>query len=374
MNRSIKERGKQLLQKSVLPTIYKLNKGKKTDKRLIVFADAHHDHLPAPMQPLFEMLRLKGYNVKLYCYDTARMNSAEQLRHATGFMKLYASCGAVVICDNFLPAAACEKKQDTKVVQLWHACGALKRFGYDAEDDIPAWYTEHVYKNYDLVTVSGPGCVLPFTGAMRLTSGVVQPVGVSATDKLFDQNFLAAARDKFRYFHPDARGKKVVVWAPSFRGPAGEMRDNPITPEMGAEAVHRLSQRGDYYVIESLHPHALSRTPDLSTEELLVSADALITDYSSVCFSAMLLKRPVVYYAPDLAAYEQSRGFYTDYRSLPGVHANPGALDAAVEEAVRAGETVYDTEAAGRFAESYLAGCDGHATDRIAKIMEDWLS
>ena len=374
MNREVREHGKQLLQSTVLPAIYKMNSKKAVDKRLIVFADSHHDVLPEIMRPLYDALRYDGYQVKSYCYDSNVLGSAEQLRHATAFMKLYATCGCVVICDNFLPVAACEKKRETKVVQLWHACGALKRFGYDAPDDVPSWYKENVYKNYDLVTVSGQACVEHFTGAMRLAPGVVVPLGVSATDRLFDPAFQSAARDKFRYFHPDARDKRVVVWAPSFRGPAGEMKKHPVTPEMGEQVIDKLSQRGDHYVIKSLHPHALTRVPDLTTEELLLSADVLITDYSSVCFPAMSLRVPVVYYTPDLADYNAKRGFYLDYYSLPGVHMHPGeGLADAVERAAQAGATLYETEAAQKFLHDYMSGCDGRATERIKNYIEGWI-
>ena len=68
------------------------------------------------------------------------------------FMKLYAVSQTVVICDNFLPVASCRKRKGTKVIQLWHAGGALKKFGYDTADDIPAYYKGNVMANLPLVT------------------------------------------------------------------------------------------------------------------------------------------------------------------------------------------------------------------------------
>ena len=46
--------------------------------------------------------------------------------------------------------------------------------------------------------------------------------------------------------------------------------------------------------------------------DLLLVADALITDYSSVMFDYALLRRPMLFYAYDLDLYTQTRGNYFD--------------------------------------------------------------
>ncbi len=368
MKRGTKERGKQFLQSYLFPVIYKMNKKKEVDKNLVVFADAHHRELPEPMVLLRERMVQQGYRVQIYLYDSAKLSYSEQLRYMTAFMKLYATCGAVVICDNFLPVASCKKRSETKVVQLWHACGALKRFGYDAADDVPPWYRKNVYENYDLVCVSGPACVESFRRAMHVEKeGVVRAIGVSEMDCLFEGAYRNQVRDKFRYFHPDARGKKVLLWAPTFRGAAGDMKSREV---IGESAVDALSMTGDYYVIKSLHPYRTTKKPDMSTKELLLCADVLITDYSSVCYPAMMLRLPVVYYAPDLSAYRATRGFYADYESMPGIHPMQGeGLEQAVGRALNAGSALYETPEAGAFLNAYMSGCDGGATERILEFI-----
>ena len=53
--------------------------------------------------------------------------------------------------------------------------------------------------------------------------------------------------------------------------------------------------------------------------ELLLVADVLVTDYSSVVFEYALLERPMAFLAPDADAYTADRGFYLDLRTdLPG--------------------------------------------------------
>ena len=49
-----------------------------------------------------------------------------------------------------LSRPSCHKRKGTTVIQLWHGCGAFKRFGYDAKDDIPQFYKGNVYRNAPL--------------------------------------------------------------------------------------------------------------------------------------------------------------------------------------------------------------------------------
>ena len=50
-----------------------------------------------------------------------------------------------------------------------------------------------------------------------------------------------------------------------------------------------------------------------------ISSDLLITDYSSVFFDYANLKKPMIFYMYDLAAYrDEIRGFYLGLEELPG--------------------------------------------------------
>lgn len=67
-------------------------------------------------------------------------------------------------------------------------------------------------------------------------------------------------------------------------------------------------------------PHYFDEAhPQPRIEKLLMAADVLITDYSSVMFDFALLDRPIVIYAPDWASYVRQRGVYFDLlREAPG--------------------------------------------------------
>lgn len=48
-------------------------------------------------------------------------------------------------------------------------------------------------------------------------------------------------------------------------------------------------------------------------EELLLAADVLVTDYSSIAFDFAATGKPVVHFVPDAADFENERGFYSDW-------------------------------------------------------------
>ena len=370
----IKQLLKMFFQHVLFPLVYRLNSFKPVHKNKIILADAHHEKCPQHMKQVRDALSNSGFDVQEFLFDLRKLSVFSGMKKMLGFMKLYAVSGCVIICNNFLPVAACKKRKETRVIQLWHGCGAFKKFGYDASDDIPKGYRGNVYKNYDLVTVSGEYCVSFFQSAMRLGKEIVKPLGCCMTDRLFDREYLNLCRTKFKHIHPDAEGKRIVLWAPTFRGNAGDAY------VVGEQYIDRLADlyKNELYIIKSLHPMSEGCLASfMSSSELLVCADVLITDYSSIFFEYLLLDRPIVFFVPDYEDYARDRGFYLDFDSLPGHIVKNNNIDEAVRILYNAiGGDKQEKDAANesqmrvlrqKFREQYMSACDGHATERIVK-------
>ena len=115
---------------------------------------------------------------------------------------------------------------------------------------------------------------------------------------------------------------------------------------------------------------AVDVTRTLSIEDLMITADVCITDYSSLIFEYSLLDKPLVFYAYDLEKYFDWRGFYYDFDELtPGpVCRTMEELAQAVQASLTSGEG-YDSEKMRAFRRKFMSSCDGHATRRI----EEWV-
>lgn len=375
----LKQAGKMALQHLLLPAVYRIGcwMHRRVRDDLAVFADAHHKGLPFSMEAMYQATENLGYTVRLHVYDYSHESTWKGFCHSIAFMFLYSQARYVFLCDNFLPAASCKKRKETTLVQLWHSCGLLKRMGYDTGQDVPPYYKGNVYRNYDLVTVSAPCCEPCLTSGMRQPPGIVRALGVSRTDVYFDEAWREACRRDFYKASPQARGKKILLWAPTFRG-------NAASPTLsGMEAVLRLEEElgPEWMVVRKMHPHLDMRaetetgqklsTCDIPTEQLLAVTDLLITDYSSTLFDYLLFDRPFVLFSPDLEEYRKERGFYIEYESLtPYMVTQEKLLAETVLAAYEGWNRGEDREQLRTVRDYHCQACDGNATRRILDYIE----
>lgn len=357
-----------LMQNALLPCVYEFWRFvyRKADKTCIICADSHHTQLPFSLQRIYHALQEKGYRVVTDVCDYSQLSLTASALRAVRFMKLYAQAKVVFICDNFLPVSSCRKDPGTKVVQLLHSCGLGKKMGYDATDDIPAGYRGFVYRNYNLVTVSSPACVKPLAHSLRHSTDVVRATGTSRTDHYFDPAWISKCREDFYKAYPQAKGKTVVLWAPTFRGNAA----NP--QQVGTQQILQLEKElgEEYFFLRKVHPHVDSRyhlsNCHLLTEQLLPVADLMITDYSSIVVDYMFFNKPYVLFAPDWEQYQKERGMYVELHTLsPYVVTDSKALKGAVEQALH--NPCEDWVQRNRA--FHASSCDGHSTQRIIEYL-----
>ena len=174
--------------------------------------------------------------------------------------------------------------------------------------------------------------------------------------------------------------KKIVMYAPTLR------EDKDIT--CYTLDIHRLSEAlsqkfgGEYVVITRLHPLILDLKYDFlmnfddiidatdysDMQELLVSTDILITDYSSCIYDFMLSRKPGFIYATDVKKYDNTRGLYYPLTSTPFPVASTN--DELVEKIKNFDEEVYKKDV-----EEFLKekGCidDGHASERVVELIKN---
>lgn len=366
----IRQALKECLRKFILPVVYHIYcvRYPGPDQRLIVFADAHHKEFPEDMRLLKEEMQRRGYKVKELVHDFAEVSFGKSIKAMLSFLKYYAQAGLVVICDYYLPVISVKKRKETKVIQLWHACGAYKKFGYDARDDLLSVKDQNMFRNFDLVSVSSEQCRAVYADAFHLPLEKVQALGVSRTDRYFSESFMEECRSRFFKEYPEAAGRKIILWAPTFRHNAG---DGTL---FGAEAIDSLCEKlsGEWFVIRKVHPHLEKKMAAsncrIPTEQLYAAADLLITDYSSVIFDFALTGKPILIYAPDRTQYEKERGFYLELEELPARVVTDGE---ELAEVISRGEYKTASEKYEKFIKNQLQMCDGHATSRIADYIAD---
>ena len=291
----------------------------------------------------------------------------------------------MIVLEDFYPQLhSLMVRPETTVVQLWHACGAFKTFGFshmDKPGGAPQSSMNH--RNYDLVTVSSEKIRGIYAEAFAIPVQKVKALGVPRTDDLFDRQYMKEKREELYRRYQAAADGRVVLFAPTFRGEGN--KDAYYPPE--AFDVRRFMERMPEDVVLIIKNHPFVREPvhvpddlsdrvlDLSGGEhindLMLISDLLITDYSSCIFEAALLELPMLFYAFDLAGYEESRDFYFDYRKIvpgPVVKTLESLADQAADILNQGGGYYDDKQLAGKledFREVFLSALDGQGTRRI---------
>jgi CDP-glycerol glycerophosphotransferase (TagB/SpsB family) len=304
------------------------------------------------------------------------------LRWEARAASLIASSAVTVVDDYFFPLYPITRRPGTTVIQAWHACGAFKRFGYSLADrsfgaDETVLRRVRIHANYDTCLVSS------MTVAPHYAEAFGQPLerfrsdlGIPRTDVLFGPERIARVVAAVRHRYAIPADRRVVLYAPTFRGDSvGAARADGL-PDW---RLLRDRLGADHILLVRLHPFVrdalvIDRELDgfvtdvsghADINELLHVADVLVTDYSSVIFEYALLARPMVFYAPDLDAYERERGFYFDYRSgVPGpVTDTSEGLAAAIRDPAP------DLERVAAFARRSFDVADGAATERALRTL-----
>jgi glycosyltransferase involved in cell wall biosynthesis/CDP-glycerol glycerophosphotransferase (TagB/SpsB family) len=110
-------------------------------------------------------------------------------------------------------------------------------------------------------------------------------------------------------------------------------------------------------------------TDEPHTEEVLLAADALVTDYSSIMFDYANLDRPIVLHADDWAAYVASRGAYVDITARPPGHVSRTYDELAGLFASGSWQDEVSARLRADFRARYCEFDDGQAAERVVRTL-----
>jgi CDP-ribitol ribitolphosphotransferase len=340
----------------------------------VVLASARHATLEGNLRHLFtEMQRVRpdlDYVLLLEPYSYRFFGKLIYLLRLARGMYYLCTSRLFVIDNAYFPVHVAPHRRGTTVVQVWHAAGALKRFGLATA--VPPRQPERrfLHKHYDYVIASSEGTRAAYAEALRTPIERVIPLGSPRTDLFFDETEVAAARRRLFDQHPTLEGRRVVLYAPTFRGRGGRKR---VAPGIDAERLRALLP-ADHALVLKAHPN-LHRGrsgrrgydavihPATEINDVFTISDILITDYSSVVFDWALLRRPLLLLVSDLAAYERDPGLFIDVRNeMIGTHVTD------TEEVARAIlNDDFDLSTYDAFIERHLGDARGNASARFVE-------
>lgn len=324
---------------AVMNFFYLFYKRKKTEDK-IVFISRQSETPSLDFRYLINEIKTNypQYKVEVLC-KMIPSSAGGKIKYAGEMfrqMKALATSKVAVLDGYCILASMLKHKSDLKIIQIWHALGAFKRFGKsildkDGGNSSKTAAAFKMHNNYDLIAASGDACVPFFAEAFGQPKSKFIPIGIPRMDYLTDENEKIRLRGNIFARYPQLEnGKKNILYVPTFR-------DNEADTKALREATQELVNRVNYTEYNLIVKHHVvdtnkeeiyidSRMNEITGEyftgmDFMAVADFVVTDYSSVLYEALLRDLPLYIYCFDSDKYIDERGFYIDFwRDLPAMY------------------------------------------------------
>ena len=234
-----------------------------------------------------------------------------------------------------------------KCLFIGHGMGAIKTYGLD----MPRPFFEH--PEYVTYAIASSRDMIPIVAnQIGISESQVIPLGMPRTDAYFGE---VTYEDH--------------LYAPTFR-PGGWMPDLNL--------MWRLMPNGMKLTVK-LHPVTGNKVTSVwqnievaSAWEIstpyLQRAKTVITDYSSIMFDAMVLRKPVILFAQDREEYLAERGIYYKY---PDCYSQ--RYCEREEHLIGFMQTAVWTDFDEERREFFTGACDGHSVERTIELIRSML-
>jgi CDP-glycerol glycerophosphotransferase len=221
------------------------------------------------------------------------------------------------------------KRKNQYYIQTWHGVFAIKK----VENQCPQaltyryiWKAMHDSKMIDFYISANDDNTKLFENFFWKDKGEILEVGDPRDDIIINATLKDYLRIKKAYHYEN---KKVCLYAPTFRKDYSFDSYNIDFSLLKSTLENKFG--GEWIIAIRLHPVLSSRSNQFVTyteniidasninngEELLIITDFLITDYSSICFDFIYLKKPIMIYASDIESYKKDRSFHVNIETLP---------------------------------------------------------
>ena len=284
---------------------------------------------------------------------------------------------------NYFIKKGLTKKNGQYFIQTWHGSLGIKKLDADVKAFTDEYKQEWVERAkfdssmWDYLLTNSEFENEIFRHALWFNNEIKQ-YGHPRNDVFFKDS--SVLNKKLREFYNIPESKKILLYVPSFRDDENidcyKLDYNKI--------LSALEQKfgSEWICITRLHPRAKKFDSELipqvsniidgtfypDIQELLVSADIAITDYSSCIFDFMLSKKPAFIFATDIEKFNNDRGFYYPLESTPF----PIASD---NETLINNIEKFEYEEYKIKVENFIKdkGCieDGHAAERTVDLIEE---
>ncbi len=275
----------------------------------------------------------------------------------------------VCIVDGYnIPICALKHKKNLEIIQIWHALGAIKKFGYQVLDKKEGTSSKvakimGMHSNYTCVTCASEATRKIYAEAFNTDLNKIKVMGMPRIDYILGKdNEINKKVEELKRDYPNFSDKKTILYVPTFR------RGQTIDISQIENAINKEK----YNLIIRLHPLDNTKVSEeylvnrkYSTFDLIKFADYIITDYSAIAFEIATLNKPLFFYLFDMDNYKDRRGVNIDLRQEM-----PNYTKTTINEIIEIIEKdTYNYEELKKFREKYVETIDTNNTRRICNYI-----
>ena len=274
-----------------------------------------------------------------------------------------------IIDSYIIPVSILKHKKELIIIQIWHALGAIKKFGHAILDKEEGHSKElaklmNMHKNYNYVICSGKGTVNHYVKAFNIEVEKIKIYSLPRVNYLLDELKIMENQKAIYNKYPQLRDKKNILYVPTFR----------VGKDLEIDELINSIDFAKYNLVIKKHPN--DQTKIINNNNIIIDesfnyikflgvSDYIITDYSAIAFEAAFLGKPIYFYVYDISDYKHNRGLNIDLnKELPNcVFEKASNLINTIESGI------YDYEQLLKFKNKYIENNQSNL-EKIIELFE----
>lgn len=223
------------------------------------------------------------------------------------------STSKLLVLDGYcILASILPKKDDQKIVQIWHALGAIKKFGYQSigkpeGNDPEIARVMRLHEKYDYVIAPGRTTAECYSEAFNISKDKIKLYGLPRIDYLVEES--KAIEDRIKSVYPQVAERENILYVPTFR----KNKNNDVTELIKNARLEKYNliirkhwlDKTDYSWVKE---YGVIVDKRFSSLEWLKFCSKVVTDYSAVAFEAAILEKQLYFYINDVDDYIEKIG------------------------------------------------------------------
>ncbi len=336
----------------------------------IVFISRQSDTPSKDMRMLEDKLgkKLNGYKF-VFVTKKTRKTVSDGIKSIGAMLRqtYHLATSKVCITDGYnIPISVLKHKKSLKIVQIWHAMTAVKKFGCQCLDTKKKKRIAKVLKmhrNYDYITCASPHMIPVFQKGFGYEKDVFVPIGLPRLDLIKTTGEIIQNRIYAKY--PEFRNRKLVLYAPTFRENDDYRIDELANCFEGSEYILIVKAHPLTVIPEELH-QKIYTCDSFSAINLLTVADAVVSDYSAFSLEAVAANKPIYLFTYDIDFYSKNPGINLyPQADLPGcVFETAEGIFGAIKANACTKEIIES------YRQKYLPTTEGSVTEKLADFIK----